>query len=196
LLPKLYEKDTPVAKIFWTVYKLVFMANPNWKPGVVTNPNGRPIGARNARTTEVINKLIKNGFKDPLIILSELSQTSESEQIRAHATHMLAPYLHSKVAVAPAPIFISRPVTLPHSNPTKLDQVRENIIFLTNLKLSGGIDTTIADNLIDDQRHLHDSIFETQTPKCHRLCSRNLHPYNGRVTRPTWHTNHRPINQP
>jgi hypothetical protein len=73
---------------------------------------------------------------------------------------MLAPYLHGKMGMIPAPIYIEAKVDLLHPTPTKLDQVRENIIYLTNLKLSAQIDTATADNLILDQRHLHDSIFE------------------------------------
>ena len=33
---------------------------------------GRPFGSRNRRTKEIIEQIIKNGFKDPLIVLSEL----------------------------------------------------------------------------------------------------------------------------
>jgi hypothetical protein len=64
------------------------------------------------------------------------------------------------MGMIPAPIYIEAKVDLPHANPTKLDQVREDIIYLTNLKLSAQIDTATADNLILDQRHLHDSILE------------------------------------
>ena len=130
------------------------------RPGIPNNPNDRPIGARNNRAKEIIQKLTANGFKDPLITLAELSEKSESEQIRATASQMLAPYLHGKMGMIPAPIYIEAKVHLPHPNPTKLEQVRENIIYLTNLKLSAQIDTATADNLILDQRHLHDSIFE------------------------------------
>jgi hypothetical protein len=124
------------------------------------NKDGRPSGARNIRTKEIINKIVSNGFKDPLIVLSELASHSKEEGIRATAANMLAPYMHSKMATTPAPIYLDHAVTLPHPNPAKLDQVRENIIYLTNLKLSAQIDTATADNLILDQRHLHDSILE------------------------------------
>jgi hypothetical protein len=73
---------------------------------------------------------------------------------------MLAPYVHSKNATRPIPIYLDHAVTLPHPNPTKLDQVSGNIIYLTNLKLTNQIDKEYGDNLILDQRHLHDSIFE------------------------------------
>jgi hypothetical protein len=72
---------------------------------------------------------------------------------------MLAPYLHGKHGIIPAPIYLDVQVHLPHPNLTKLEQVRDNIIYLSNLKLSAQIDTATADNLIADQRHLHDSIF-------------------------------------
>ena len=106
------------------------------RPGIPDNPNGRPIGARNNRTKEIILKLTANGFKDPLITLSEISANSPDEHMRAVASQMLAPYLHSKMGMTPAPIYIDVKVDLPHPNPTKLDQIRENITYLTNLKLS------------------------------------------------------------
>jgi hypothetical protein len=121
---------------------------------------GRAPGARNKRTTQIVNKLISNGYKDPVIVLGELVTTSQDERIRATAANMLAPYLHGKHGMIPAPIYIESKVHLFHQNPTKLDQIRENIIYLTNLKLSAQIDTATADNLILDQRHLHNSIFE------------------------------------
>jgi hypothetical protein len=131
-----------------------------YKLGDVGNPNGRPVGARNTRTKEVIAKLIANGFKDPLIVLGEIVTQSEDAHLRAQAANMLAPYLHGKHGLIPAPIYIEAKVDLPYPNPTKLDEVRDNIIYLTNLKLSAQIDTVSADSLILDQRHLHDSIFE------------------------------------
>jgi hypothetical protein len=54
------------------------MGNPHpttaWKPGVVTNPNGRPRGTRNNRTKEIVQKLIDLGHKDPLVTLSEIQK--------------------------------------------------------------------------------------------------------------------------
>jgi hypothetical protein len=121
---------------------------------------GRKLGTRNKRTTEIINRLVSNGFNDPLLVLGEIVTNSDDPHLRAQAANMLAPYLHGKHGIIPAPIYIEAKVDLPHANPTKLDQVRENIIYLTNLKLSAQIDTATAGNLILDQRHLHDSILE------------------------------------
>jgi hypothetical protein len=131
-----------------------------FKPGIATNPNGRPAASRNNRTKEVIQKLISNGFKDPLITLSELSANSEDAYLRAQASNMLAPYIHSKNATRPISIYLDHPVTLPHKSPRTLEEVRANIIYLTDLKLNNLIDKEYGDNLILDQRHLHDSIFE------------------------------------
>ena len=125
------------------------------------NKDGRPSGARNIRTKEIINKIVSNGFKDPLVVLSELASHSKEEGVRATAANMLAPYMHSKMATTPVPIYLDHTVTLPHPSPTKLDQVRENIIHLTNLKLTNQIDKEYGDNLILDQRHLHDSILKS-----------------------------------
>jgi hypothetical protein len=43
------------------------------------NKDGRPSGARNIRTKEIIKKIVSNGFKDPLIVLSELASHSKEE---------------------------------------------------------------------------------------------------------------------
>jgi hypothetical protein len=131
------------------------MSNPTPNPGF-----GRPFGSRNKRTLDVIKKLRTNGFKDPLLVLGELSSHSEDEHIRATASNMLAPYLHSKMGLTPARIYLEHEVHLPHPSPSKLEEIRANITYLTNLKLSAKIDTASAGSLILDQRHLHDSIFE------------------------------------
>jgi hypothetical protein len=143
-----------VAKFFPKLYNKQM-----YKIGDVGNPNGRPVGSRNNRTKEVIQKLIANGFKDPLIVLGEIVTQSEDAHLRAQAANMLAPYLHGKHGMIPAPIYIEAKVHLPHPTPAKLDECRANINYLT-LKLSAQIDTATADNLILDQRHLHDSLFE------------------------------------
>jgi hypothetical protein len=92
-----------------------------WKPGISGNANGRPSGFRNNRTTEIVQKLIGNGFKDPLIALSELVTNSQNEQTRITAASALAPYLHGKLVSRPSPIYLDHPVSLPHPNPTKLE---------------------------------------------------------------------------
>ena len=90
--------------------------NTELKPGEVGNPNGRPIGSRNKRTTEIVNQIIATGNRDPLLTLSDLQQNSQDEGIRASAANMLAPYLHSKLGATPAPppkIYLETQILLP-----------------------------------------------------------------------------------
>src|SRR6516164_6797155 len=107
--------------------------NPNYRecgfqPGEVANPNGRPTGSRNKRTTEIIQQLIELGHKDPLVTLSELQNGSQDEAIRATAANMLAPYLHSKLASRPTPpdpVYIEQALNLPALSTVR--QAYENI---------------------------------------------------------------------
>jgi hypothetical protein len=101
-----------------------------WSPGESGNPNGRPIGARNRRTKEIINQIISSGNQDPLLTLSDLQAKSTDEGIRATAANMLAPFMHSKLTATPAPRYIENPVVFPHPHPTTVDQVNENIAHL------------------------------------------------------------------
>jgi hypothetical protein len=79
-----------------------------WKPGERPEGAGRPVGSRNIRTEEVLDKIKALGFQDPLVTLAQLQANSGDEAIRATAANMLAPYLHSKNAtkpVAPDPVY-------------------------------------------------------------------------------------------
>src|SRR6516225_4085706 len=99
-----------------------------FQPGQVTNPNGRPVGSRNNRTKEIVEKIIALGHQDPLITLAELQAKSHDEAIRATAANMLAPYLHSKNAtkpVAPDPVYFEQAVSL--SRPTNIREAYSNI---------------------------------------------------------------------
>jgi hypothetical protein len=66
-------------------------ASNGWKPGQSGNVNGRPVGSRNIRTQEVLDKIKAAGYTDPLIILAQLQANSDDEAIRATAANMLAP---------------------------------------------------------------------------------------------------------
>jgi hypothetical protein len=151
---------------------------------------GRRLGSRNKRTQDVINIITSNGYKDPLLVLSDLCTHSEDEHIRATASNMLAPYLHSKMGLTPARIYLEHEVHLPHPSPSKLDQIRENITYLTNLKLSAKIDTASADSLILDQTKLHDSIFEEMKLLYSQDVAPEVSPHHGRPDLPPRHRHH------
>jgi uncharacterized protein DUF5681 len=132
--------------------------NPNfkeagWRPGQSGNPNGRPVGSRNNRTKEVIERIIALGHKDPLITLAELQANSDDENVRATAANMLAPYLHSKLAAKPQPpdpVYVEEAISLPR--PTTIKQAYENIALLTEYKSQAKLDIATADSLINDQK--------------------------------------------
>ena len=127
--------------------------NPNWVKGHPGNPNGRPSGSRNKRTTEVLELIKSAGHQDPLITLAELQAKSQDEGIRATAANMLAPYLHSKMGstpVPPPPQYIEEAVSLPA--PSTIRQAYENISRLAEMKALGKLDLATADSLINDQR--------------------------------------------
>jgi hypothetical protein len=107
-------------------------------PGETGNPEGRPVGARNRRTTLIIQQIIKSGNQDPLLTLSELQAKSTDESIRATAANMLAPFLHSKLQSVPTPRFIETELTLPPL--TTLDSALQNIAV---------IEAAVADNKLD-----------------------------------------------
>jgi hypothetical protein len=125
----------------------------SWKPGASLNPNGRPKGSRNIRTTEVLEKIKSLGHKDPLVTLSELQNNSQDEGIRATAANMLAPYLHSRMGLTPVPApprYME--ITQQIEKPKSIAQAYENILLLSDLKAKGEIDIEAADSLIADQR--------------------------------------------
>jgi hypothetical protein len=139
------------------------MGNPNpshkWQPGEVTNPDGRPRGSRNRRNSELWYRLEQRGDKDPADFLSELvTNTDEPKELRIQAATALLPYKYAK-ATAPAPVvFIEQ--TLNISRPTTIQQARENILYISELKAKGQIDMAWGDSLIADQRVVLDSLID------------------------------------
>jgi hypothetical protein len=91
----------------------VAISSTSFAPGVVTNPNGRPVGSRNKRTQEVLNLLQARGDKDPLDALSNIITTNQDPAIVATAANILAPYCHSKRGTLPAPRFVDDPLQVP-----------------------------------------------------------------------------------
>jgi hypothetical protein len=66
---------------------------------------------------------------------------------------MLAPFLHSKMAVKPVPpdpVYLEQAVSLPR--PTTIREAYENILKLSEMKAQGQLDVATADSLIADQR--------------------------------------------
>jgi hypothetical protein len=124
--------------------------NPTGKGGFIQgesgNPNGRPVGARNRRTKEIIEQIIKSGNKDPLVTLSELQANSQDESIRASAANMLAPFLHSKLTATPAPRFVETEITLPSLD--SLEHAVESIALIESAVAENRLDVQSAQDLI------------------------------------------------
>lgn len=127
------------------------MADWLWQPGESGNPNGRPIGARNKRTKEIVQQIISSGATDPLVRLSELV-SSEDEFIAATASNMLAPFMHSKLMATPTPRYIENSITLPHQHPTSPQQVDANIAHIIQAFASGNLDLDFYNALLAGQR--------------------------------------------
>ena len=60
-----------------------------FQPGIASNPAGRPKGARNRRTQEILDLIQGRGDKDPLDALSEIITTNQDPNIVATAANML-----------------------------------------------------------------------------------------------------------
>jgi hypothetical protein len=122
-------------------------------PGQSGNLNGRPSGARNKRTQEILDLIKASGHKDPLLALSELVSSSKDEAVVAQASSMLAPYLHSKLASKPTPpdpVYVEQALNLPA--PSTIRQAYENIAQLSHMKAQGQLDIATATSLIEDQK--------------------------------------------
>lgn len=72
-----------------------------FQPGAVSNPAGRPKGARNKRTQEILDLIQARGDTDPLDALSNIITTNKDPAIVAQASNILAPYVHSKRGTPP-----------------------------------------------------------------------------------------------
>ena len=103
------------------------------------------------------------GYKDPLVTLSELQNSSDDEGIRATAANMLAPYPHSKLAAKPQPpdpVYIEEAISLP--KPDTIRQAYENIAHLTEMKATGKLDLATADSLINGQKVILYALIDEQ----------------------------------
>jgi Family of unknown function (DUF5681) len=109
------------------------------------NPNGRPKGARNKRTQEILDLIQQRGDKDPLDFLSEvISSTNHySDELKVQAANYLTPYLHSKRSVAaPAPRYIDSPVQVPAFQ--SVDEAENFLATLPVLLGKGELDSQTA----------------------------------------------------
>jgi hypothetical protein len=113
-----------------------------YAPGESGKPNGRPKGARNRRTQEVLDLIQGRGDTDPLDALSAIVTTNKDPNIVATAANMLAPFVHSKRGTVPAPRFIPEPIEVPKFS--TLDQAEDYLNDLSVRLGRGEIDSQSA----------------------------------------------------
>jgi hypothetical protein len=135
-----------------------------FQPGQVTNPNGRPVGARNKRTQEIWEKLEKRGDLDPVEYLSSLVDNEQKpDEIRIAAAVALAPYKHSKRGLEPQPaplVYVTAPVPLPYPRANTIEHTIRNIGHISALRRRGQLDQDTADRLVAEQRIIRDGLIE------------------------------------
>jgi hypothetical protein len=117
-----------------------------FRPGEVGNPEGRPVGSRNKRTTEILNMCKKANHKDSVFALSELVTTTTDESIRVAAANALAPYQHSKWQSSPVPRFIETPLEI--ATPETIEQATTCIAVITTRMAHGELDFQSGQDLI------------------------------------------------
>jgi hypothetical protein len=121
------------------------VSSTSFKSGQVGNPNGRPVGARNKRTQEILDLIQQRGDKDPLDFLSEVisSENPYPAELKVTAANYLTPYLHSKRSVAaPAPRYIDSPVQVPEFQ--SVDQAETFLASLPVMLGRGELDSQTA----------------------------------------------------
>jgi hypothetical protein len=123
-------------------------------PGT-NNPRGRPVGSRNKRDAELLDRLGKRGDRLAVDILSEIgNDKNETTALRIQALAVVAPYQTAKFGLVPAPpplVYIEAP-ELPHPHVSELTHIVENIEFLSAARREGRIDQAACDALVSDQR--------------------------------------------
>jgi hypothetical protein len=132
-----------------------------FQPGVTGNPVGRPKGARNRRTQEILDLIsAQEGYKDPLQALSEIVSTSQNPEHRISASNILAPYLHSKRGMVPAPRFIDTPVVVPEFH--SITEAENYLARIPVLLGNGELDSQTALELSTLTKNWIDALYARQ----------------------------------
>jgi hypothetical protein len=131
-----------------------------FQPGIASNPAGRPKGARNRRTQEILDLIQGRGDKDPLDALSEIVTKNQDPNIVATAANMLAPFVHSKRGTLPAPRFVPDQIEVPTFN-----TVQEAEAYLAHIPVllgRGELDSQSALELSTLTKNWLDAIYAHQ----------------------------------
>lgn len=70
-----------------------------FRPGHSGNPNGRPQGAKNRVTTELIEKLMSSGLTPVEFMTAVYRDDAQPMELRLEAAARAAPYFHPKMSV-------------------------------------------------------------------------------------------------
>jgi hypothetical protein len=116
-----------------------------FEAGVSGNPNGRPKGARNRRTQEVLDLIQGRGDKDPLDALSEIVTTNQDANIVATASNILAPYLHSKKSTLPPKRYVEEVIEVPDFQ--SIDQAQDFQKDLARRAAAGELELQVAQDI-------------------------------------------------
>jgi hypothetical protein len=140
------------------------MGDGRFKPGHSANPNGRPVGSRNKRDIELLDRLEKRGDRPAVDILSKIANDpNEPKPLRIQAAIGVAPYQTCKLGLVPQPVplvYVAQPVELPHPHATGIEHTLANIEHISDLRRTGKLDQDTADRLVAEQRILRDGLIE------------------------------------
>ena len=110
-------------------------------PGQTNNPNGRPAGSRNRRTTEVLDLLDERGDRDPIDIASEHANNPNlSPEQRAPYVKLVADYKHSKMGATIPRSYLTEPIEPPFVPPKTFHEINQNKAYLDGLWNAGRLD--------------------------------------------------------
>jgi hypothetical protein len=123
---------------------------------------GRTPGSRNKRDAELWSRLEARGDKDPAEFLSELvTNKEETKELRAQAASWLLPYKYSKrgaTPIPPEPTYWNVEVRIKKAE--TVSQGRDNLQFISELKMEGRISERQAASLSAEHGKILDALIE------------------------------------
>ena len=124
-----------------------FKAGENWNG----NASGRPKGAVNRRTQEILDLIKERGDTDPLDALSHIVTNNKDPSIVAQAANILAPYVHSKRGTIPSPRFLPDSIEVPKF--TSVNQAEDFLALIAQRAGKGELELQSATDICGMIRH-------------------------------------------
>jgi hypothetical protein len=132
-----------------------------FQPGESGNPKGRPVGTFR-QVDELKNRIRKLDGKDPFDYCTEvIANENEPTELRLQAANYQLPFLYAKRGAVPQPpdpaywnveVRIQKAVTVA--------QARENLQFISDLKLEGRISEQQSDSLFAEHGKILDALID------------------------------------